>query len=147
MKLQEVIKYTKDSNFTACLGYLWSIRQLTSSFLDLRFRVLTLRRSFTNGHMHAFSYIFTFLSVFKSMRFGEYTVAKQNLYRHIFEIFKNTPSNCRPQFSDFFSKTSATLLSTDSHIKYIVCICVSFLYVCLTSETLHYPWIPSFCLR
>ena len=34
--------------------------------------------------------------------------------------------------------------STNSHIKCIVCICVSFLYICLTSETLHYPWIPSF---
>ena len=33
--------------------------------------------------------------------------------------------------------------STNSHIKCIVCICVSFLYICLTSETLHYPWIPS----
>ena len=31
-----------------------------SPFLDLRFRVLTLRRSLTNGHMHAFSFIFTF---------------------------------------------------------------------------------------
>ena len=31
------------------------MRQLTSPFLDLRFRVLTLRRSLTNGHMHAFS--------------------------------------------------------------------------------------------
>ena len=62
----------------------------------------------------------------------------------LFEIFKNIPSNCRPQFSDFFSKISAILLSTDSHTKCIVsCICVSFLYICLTSETLHYPWIPS----
>ena len=33
---------------------------------------------------------------------------------------------------------------TDSHIKCMVCICVSFLYSCLTFETLHYPWIPSF---
>ena len=122
-----------------------------------------------------------------------------------FEIFKNIPSNCRPQFSDFsqryrlyyyyfsilrllilllffyitaifFSKISAILLlffyitainittiflyygyiflrdigyittSTNSHIKCIVCICVSFLYICLTSETLHYPWIPSLIL-
>ena len=31
-----------------------------SPFLDLRFRVLTLRRSLTNGNMHAFSFIFTF---------------------------------------------------------------------------------------
>ena len=31
--------------------------------------------------------------------------------------------------SDFFSKISAILLSTDSHIKCIVCICVSFLYI------------------
>ena len=36
--------------------------------------------------------------------------------------------------------------STNSHIRCIVCICVSFLYICLTSETLHYPWIPSFTL-
>ena len=64
-----------------------------------------------------------------------------------FEIFKNVPSNCRPQFSDFFSKISAILLSTDSHIKCIVCICVSLLYICLTSETLHYPWIPSLIKR
>ena len=28
-------------------------------------------------------------------------------------------------------------------IVFIVSICVSFLYICLTSETLHYPWIPS----
>ena len=28
-------------------------------------------------------------------------------------------------------------------IVFIVFICVSFLYICLTSETLHYPWIPS----
>ena len=86
-----------------------------------------------------------------------------------FEIFKNIPSNCRPQFSDFsqryrlyyyyfsilrlffyitaifFSKILAILLRVllNSHIKCIVCICVSFLYICLTSETLHYPWIPS----
>ena len=64
-----------------------------------------------------------------------------------FEIFKNIPSNCRPQFSDFFSKISAILLSTDSHIKCIVCICVSLLYICLTSETLHYPWIPSYSVK
>ena len=29
-------------------------------------------------------------------------------------------------------------------IVFIVSICVSFLYICLTSETLHYPWIPSY---
>ena len=60
-------------------------------------------------------------------------------------------------FSIFFSKLSAILLSidsieiidrstismTDSHIKYIVCICVSFLYSSLPFETLHYPWISS----
>ena len=63
-----------------------------------------------------------------------------------FEIFKNIPSNCRLQFSDFFSKISAIYLSTDRHIKCIVCICVSFLCSCLTFETLHYPWIPSSCL-
>ena len=28
-------------------------------------------------------------------------------------------------------------------IVFIVSICVSFLYIYLTSETLHYPWIPS----
>ena len=61
-----------------------------------------------------------------------------------FEIFKSIPSNCRLQFSDFFSKISAILLSTDRHIKYIVCIWVSFSCSCLTFETLHYPWIPSF---
>ena len=33
---------------------------------------------------------------------------------------------------------------TDSHIKCIVSICVSFLYSCLTFETLHYLWIPSY---
>ena len=84
-----------------------------------------------------------------------------------FEIFKNIPSNCRPQFLDFsqryrlyyyyfsilrlffyitaifFSKILAILLRVllNSRIKCIVCICVSFLYICLTSETLHYPWI------
>ena len=63
-----------------------------------------------------------------------------------FEIFKNIPSNCRPLFSDFFSKISAILLSTESHTKCIVCICVSFLCICLTSETLHYPWILSYSL-
>ena len=35
---------------------------------------------------------------------------------------------------------------TDSDIKCIVCIYVSFLYSSLTFETLHYPWIPSCCL-
>ena len=89
-----------------------------------------------------------------------------------FEIFKNIPSNCRPQFSDFsqryrlyyyyfsilrlffyitaifFSKILAILLRVllNGHIKCIVCICVSFLYICLTSETLHYPWIPSYTI-
>ena len=61
-----------------------------------------------------------------------------------FEILKNIPFNCRLQFSDFFSKISAISLSTDRHIKCIVCICVSFSCSCLTFETLHYPWIPSF---
>ena len=61
-----------------------------------------------------------------------------------FKIFKNIPSNCRPRFSDIFSKISAILLSTDRDIKCIVCVCVSFLYICLTSETLHYPWVPSY---
>ena len=78
-----------------------------------------------------------------------------------FEIFKNIPSNCRPQFQIFlkdigyittiflyygyiFLKDIGYITtSTNSHIKCIVCICVSFLYICLTSETLHYPWIPS----
>ena len=75
------------------------------------------------------------------MKLYVYIFKRPDLKR--FEIFKNIPFNCRPQFSDFFSKISAILLSTDSHIKCIVCICVSFLYICLTSETLHYPWIPS----
>ena len=38
---------------------------------------------------------------------------------------------------------SAILLSTDTHMKCTVCICVSFLYSFLTVKTLHYPWIPS----
>ena len=46
------------------------MRQLTS-FRSIRFRVLTLIRSLTNAHMHAFHFLFTFWSVFKSMRFGE----------------------------------------------------------------------------
>ena len=75
------------------------------------------------------------------MKLYVYVFKRPDLKR--FEIFKNIPFNYRPQFSDFFSKISAILLSTDSHIKCIVCICVSFLYICLTSETLHYPWIPS----
>ena len=65
-----------------------------------------------------------------------------------FEIFENITSNCRPQFSDFSQVLStesieiidrSIISTTDSHIKCIVCICVSFLYSCLTFETLHYP--------
>ena len=44
----------------------------------------------------------------------------------------------------FFKDIGYIITSTNSHIKCIVCICVSFLYICLTSETLHYPWIPSY---
>ena len=32
-------------------------------------------------------------------------------------------------------------------IVFIVSICVSFLYIYLTSETLHYPWIPSLTIK
>ena len=84
------------------------------------------------------------LNPYNAMKLYVYIFKRLDLKR--FEIFKNIPSNCRPQFSDFFSKISAILLSTDSHIKCIVCICVSFLYICLTSETLHYPWTLVFVL-
>ena len=46
-------------------------------------------------------------------------------------------------FQIFLKDIGYITTSTNSHIKCIVCICVSFLYICLTSETLHYPWIPS----
>ena len=69
-----------------------------------------------------------------------------------FGIFENITSNCRPQFSDFSQVLStdsieiidrSIISTTDSHIKCIVCICVSFLYSCLTFET----FLVSICPR
>ena len=39
------------------------------------------------------------------------------------------------------TKITTVVMKLPHLVTLIVCICVSFLYTCLTSETLHYPWI------
>ena len=73
------------------------------------------------------------LNPYNAMKLYVYIFKRLNLKR--FEIFKNIPSNCRPQFSDLWFCMYCI------HCFYLC----QFLYICLTSETLHYPWIPSSC--
>ena len=101
------------------------LKKFCHSFIELRWLISLVNALMPYSVMKLYVYIFKRLHV-----------------KH-FDIFKNKQCNSRHNFQIFFSIMSDILLSTDRHIESIICICVSFLYSCLTSETLHYPWIPS----